>query len=115
MPRVQMSRAGTIVEFFRTAPLETADLILGLCQDAVRGRKTKSSEAKARARGTGVPSPDAPPIAAAPAKVKKRKKSKKMPAAPSAGESQPGEQPPDVVGEYVGDVEQTEYLEPVTE
>jgi len=86
MPRAETSSAGRIISFFRTAPLESADLILGLCKDAVTERKQKSALAKARAAG---PVATATPAAAAPAagKVKgtrkrAKKSHKKKPAAP---------------------------------
>lgn len=70
MPRSQQSAAGKIVEFFRGVPLETAELVLGLCKDAVGERKQKSRDAKARAL-------QGPAPAAAPAKTVGKKKTAK--------------------------------------
>jgi hypothetical protein len=39
MPRAETSQAGRIVNYFRTAHLETAELVLGLAKDAIRERK----------------------------------------------------------------------------
>ena len=49
MPRSAISPAGRIVNFFRTADLDSATLILGLCKDAVAERQQRSVDAKARA------------------------------------------------------------------
>lgn len=120
MPRAQLSKAGNIVAFFRTAPLETAELVLGLCRDEVSGRKSKSADAKARAaKGAETPAGATTAAAAAPAKKakgakKKAKSHKKKPTTPAAagattetepalpGLTQPaGEEIPP--GEYGGD------------
>lgn len=78
MPRAQQSPAGRIVEFFRTSPLETAELVLGLCRDAVSARRQKSTKAKARATKPAESTSTATP-AAAPrkAKAKPAKKTRK--------------------------------------
>lgn len=73
MPRPQISTAGRIVEFFKTSPLETADLVLGLCKDEVSTRQQKSRDAKARA---AAPASVAGPAAVATKKAKGAKKVK---------------------------------------
>lgn len=88
MPRVQQSAATSIVKFFQTSSLETAQTVLDLAKDAVRERLKKSADAKARAK-TGKPQPSASPSAlaadrhtlAAAAPVKKAKKAKPAKAA----------------------------------
>jgi hypothetical protein len=49
MARAQQSKIGSIVSFFRSAPLEVMDLAFDLVRDEVNGRRLKSREAKARA------------------------------------------------------------------
>ncbi len=49
MPRSTTSPAAAIVEFFRTATFETADLVMEMSKAALKARKQKSAEAKARA------------------------------------------------------------------
>lgn len=48
MPRAAQSIAGSILKFFQSQPLETAQVVLSLVQDAMRDRQKKSTEAKAR-------------------------------------------------------------------
>jgi hypothetical protein len=74
MPRAQTSLAGRIIAFFRTAPIDTAKLVLDLARDAVQERAAKSDAAKARA--TGVPTAA---TAAAPKKAKAKKGKAKAP------------------------------------
>jgi hypothetical protein len=103
MPRAEQSKAGSILAFFRTTALETAELVLGLAQDEVRGRKQKSAQAKARFTATPGTAP-----AAAPAKGKKTKgkKGKKVAApAPPADAAQPG------LAQATGEVVAGEYGE----
>jgi hypothetical protein len=76
MPRAQTSLAGRILVFFRTAPIDTAKLVLDLARDAVQERAAKSDAAKARA--TGAP---ATATAAAPKKGKAKKAKAKAPQA----------------------------------
>lgn len=104
MPRANKSVAGTVVEFFRTTPLESADLILGLCQDAVRERKAKSSAAKARsleAVGGAGASAGAGPKAAVPARKKRKaRKAKRADAGAATGVADAGEPGLPLVEEY---------------
>jgi hypothetical protein len=73
MPRAEISPAGKIVQFFQTAPIETADLILGLCKDAVTGRKQKSAQAKQRAQTGATVGGPAPTVGPAPTAAQKKK------------------------------------------
>lgn len=41
MPRATLSKEGSILAYFRTAPLEVATLILNLAKDVVREREGK--------------------------------------------------------------------------
>jgi len=59
MPRSAMSGPGRIVNYFRTAELPVAVLVLDLCRDAVTERTHRSRMAKARA--TTSPEPPAVP------------------------------------------------------
>lgn len=70
MPRIERSKESAIVEFFRTADLTIAVVVMGLCKDALKERTTKSDEAKARA---------------AEFKAKQEREAKKVAAAPAAG------------------------------
>lgn len=95
MPRTTQSRESGIVNYFKTAELAIALVVLGLAKDAVAERQTRSKEAKARAQATAAPAPRAvaPPVRSAdgvsrPAKTKKRKARKarkaRKPATPAA-------------------------------
>lgn len=76
MPRAEKSSAGRIIDFFQSQPLDTAVLVLGLCQDKVRERKAKSESAKVRA--TAGKGPAAPtPAPARKAAVRKQKAAKR--------------------------------------
>jgi hypothetical protein len=90
MPRSTQSRESGIVNYFKSADLAIAQVVLGLATDAVKERKAKSSEARERALKSQAPKPIAPPkrdsfsLSTAPAKpkVKRRKKrTKRQPAA----------------------------------
>lgn len=88
MPRAQQTSASKVVEFFRTAPLETADLVMGLCRDALLGRKAKSNEARARALKAmrpAAPSPAAAPAASSKPAGKKKAAKKAGAAKKAAG------------------------------
>ena len=83
MPRSEQSAAGRMIDFFRSADLPPAALVLGLCQDEVRARRQKSAAAKARAQATG-PSPVAVAAPAATPKVARIKKAKGKKRGPKA-------------------------------
>lgn len=83
MPRSSKSVAGQIVDFFRKAPMDTVDIIMGLCKDAVSERKAhaanireaqaKASKARGKVKGPKtipVPTPVGPVAVAAPKKGK---------------------------------------------
>lgn len=55
MPRATQSAGSTVVDFFRKAPLELADFVMGLAKDALRERHQKSADAKARATESATP------------------------------------------------------------
>lgn len=111
MPKNQISPAGRIVEFFKTTPLETADLVLGLCKDEVNTRKQKSRDAKARAAAPAGETATGASAAAAPAKKAKASKKAKGPKkshhkkkhpAPPASAVEPG-LPLDALSDNLGD------------
>lgn len=52
MPRAQLSREGGIIHYFQTTELPQAQMVMRLCQDALRLRAQRSAEAKARAAGS---------------------------------------------------------------
>lgn len=89
MPRSTQSRESGIVNYFKTADLAIALVVLGLAKDAVHERQVRSAEAKARATGSvpakvKPPKPAAaPPPAAAPRKRRKRRKAKVAPVVPA--------------------------------
>jgi hypothetical protein len=72
MPRATTSKEGAILAYFRTSPLATAQVLLGLAKDEVRERERRSATAKERA------TPPAKEAHILPAKVKAK------PAAPKA-------------------------------
>lgn len=79
MPRVTQSQATAIVNYFRSVPLETAELVLDLAKDAVRERQHRSSAAKQRAKSGEANQPQpaaAAPIAASNGATKKVSKAK---------------------------------------
>jgi hypothetical protein len=62
MPKAQVLTPARVIDYFKTANLETADLVLGLVTNEVRGRKQKSQDAKqaqkkAKATKGGAPAP----------------------------------------------------------
>lgn len=77
MPRATQSAGSSVVDFFRKAPLELADFVMGLCKDALRERHQKSADAKERAQATIPHKTKGPkPKPAAAAKVKTAPKAK---------------------------------------
>jgi len=75
MPKAELSAPGRIMNFFNTAPLETADLVLQLARDAVLARKRATAAAAAQSTATVVAKP-----AAAPKKKRSHHKKKATPA-----------------------------------
>ena len=122
MPRSTQSPAAKILNYFRTADLSVAAEILGLAQDAVRERKSKSDKARRVARKGSKPGPAlaaatplAPVASAAPKKVVKAKPAKKAKAkkakrqaAPAAEQEPPLPLEAPVEGDPLGE----EYPEP---
>lgn len=116
MPRSETSAAGRVVAFFRSTELPIAELVLGMCQDAVRERKQKSE--KARARATAVPAslgtlavpPTAGKVKAKKAKAKKSHKKKPPAGVPAASAAEPGLPMDDGVGEEAAGAEEAEDL-----
>lgn len=100
MPRAQESPANRILSFFRTASIDSAELVLGLARDAVRERKQKAETARAaqlraqrsatqKAAAKKKKQPPAKPAAStAPASKPKAKKKKPAPAPATAADSQ---------------------------
>jgi hypothetical protein len=84
MPRAEQSKAASIISFFRSAPMETASIVLDLCKDEVRGRQQKSVQAKARATAAAAAAPS-PKKASA-----KKSHKKKVPAGPAVVTSPEG-------------------------
>lgn len=94
MPRAQQSKVGAIVDFFRTAPLESADIVMQLSRDALNARKQKSEKAKERSKTPQTVGGPGPAVAAVGAPKKKKAKAKvkaKTPKAPKppVAETQP--------------------------
>ncbi len=94
MPRASQSRESGIVNYFKTAELPIAKIVLGLAKDAVAERTAKSSEARERALKAHAPKPKAKdpvsalstPVAAPKAKKRRKKRAKKaQPAAEIEG------------------------------
>lgn len=90
MPRAVQSKEGAIIAFFRTQPIEVAQVVHRLAGEELKLRLQRSTEAKARAK-QAAPRPDAaalalsrPAPATAPKKKAKKKKAAKRPAAPAA-------------------------------
>lgn len=81
MPRAANSKAGSIVNFFRTAPMEVAVLVLGLCKDEIADRNAKVAKIregqqagkKKAAKVKPAKAVAIPAAAIKPAKVRKRK------------------------------------------
>ena len=64
MPKATPLTPSRVIEYFKTANLETADLVLGLVATEVKGRKQKSQDAKAaQKKGKGHKGPHAAPVA----------------------------------------------------
>lgn len=127
MPRVQQSKIGSIVAFFRTVPLEVMDLAFDLVRDEVQERRGKSQAAKARAKKVAPAAAAAPAPAATAgptavparkgkpgpkAKAKKSHKKKVAPPAPVAEQALPDSSDQGfVMGEEYPGTEGTEQLE----
>jgi hypothetical protein len=94
MPRATTSKEGAILAYFRTSPLATAQVLLGLAKDEVRERERRSATAKERATPPAkeahtLPAPPRPPLRA------KAKASKPAPAKKKSHKKKPNSQPPD--------------------
>lgn len=78
MPRATQSKAGGVVAFFRTAPMEVAEAVLDMAKDAIKERKDRSvvirtAQLKAKKKADSKAGPKAAPAA----KVKDTPKTRK--------------------------------------
>lgn len=68
MPRANTSKAGSIVEFFRTSPMEIALLVMGMAKDAINARQAQVNKIReGQKKGKKKPGPKPGPKPAAPA------------------------------------------------
>lgn len=68
MPRSAQSPESKVLEYFHTAPLDVAEVVLGLAKGAVLGRQPKvrrRRRSKAEMTAAATPRPPAPPVPAA--------------------------------------------------
>lgn len=79
MPRSQQSKEAAIIAFFRTAPMEVASVVLGLCREALKERTTRSVEARERALAAQKKAVAAPQVVDKRTKPKAKAKAKAKP------------------------------------
>ena len=89
MPRQTQSEPARIVGYFRKSPIEVAEMVLGLCKDAVGERKALSTAAKKRAKKAQKPAaaPVTASSASTPAPARKVKAAKPRKARKSKGQA----------------------------
>jgi hypothetical protein len=64
MPKASPLTPARVIDYFKTANLETAELVLGLVSNEVKGRKQKSADAKAAQKKGNTKAAPAPPAEA---------------------------------------------------